>query len=263
MLVFTAVVPHSPLLLPSIGKEHRSHLVTTLDAYQEIEESLYAARPDTLLVISPHAPLYQDAFSANLSDRFVGTTKEFGDHGTSITAQADYLLLDHIHRAMREAKIPFTLTSNTEIDYGLTVPLLLLTEHFKNWKLAPLSISGLDTAAHLAFGEALGHVIQEETHRIAVIISVDLSHHANAAARGGARAEGAAFDQAVQEAIRTKNEHLLEALSPTILEQAEQCAHKPLLVLFGLLKDLQVTPHIHSYEAPFGVGYLTAQFDLV
>jgi aromatic ring-opening dioxygenase LigB subunit len=246
MLVFSAVVPHSPLLLPSVGKEHREQLAQTLDGYHEVEEGLYASRPDTLLIISPHAPMYPDAFSANMCDKFVGTVKEFGDHGTTIQAQADFLLLDHIHRSMRENTVPFTLTSNTEIDYGFTVPLCLLTNHLKNWKLAPLSVSGLDAAAHIQFGQSLKHVIHEESRRVAVIASVDLSHHVNARSPQGEKPEGTQFENAVKEAIQTNTTKPLE----------------PLLILLGLQQNIQVTPRIYSYEAPFGVGYLTAQFVL-
>lgn len=262
MLVFSAIVPHSPLLLPSVGKEHREKLSQTLNGYHEVEEGLYASRPDTLVIISPHAPLYPDAFSANMCDKFVGTAKEFGDHGTSIGAQADFLLIDHIHRSMRDAQVPFTLTSNTEIDYGYTVPLCLLTSHLKQWKLAPLAISGLDVAAHLRFGQALKHVIHEESRRIAIIASVDLSHHINALSPQGERPEGAVFENAVKEAIQTNSTKPLEQLSPAVLEGAGQCAYKPLLILLGLQQNVQVTPRIYSYEAPFGVGYLTAQFIL-
>jgi aromatic ring-opening dioxygenase LigB subunit len=262
MLVFSAIVPHSPLLLPSVGKEHREELAQTLDGYREIEEGLYASRPDTLLIISPHAPMYPDAFSANMSDRFVGTAKEFGDHGTTIQAQADFLLLDHIHRSMRDNQVPFTLTSNTEIDYGYTVPLCLLTSHLKQWKLAPLSVSGLDAEAHIKFGQALKHVIHEESRRIALIASVDLSHHANAKSPQGEKPEGLQFEQTVKTAISQNSPEPLKQLPEAVLAQAGQCAYKPLLILLGLQQNVQVTPRIYSYEAPFGVGYLTAQFVL-
>lgn len=262
MLVFSAIVPHSPLLLPSVGKEHREQLAQTLEGYREVEEGLYASRPDTLLLISPHAPLYPDAFSANMSDRFIGTVKEFGDHGTTIQAQADFLLLDHVHRSMRDNDIPFTLTSNTEIDYGYTIPLCLLTTHLKQWKLAPFSVSGLDADAHVKFGQTLKHVIHEETRRIAIIASVDLSHHINAKSPQGERPEGATFENAVKEAIQLNSPKPLQLLTTNVLEAAGQCAYKPLLMLLGLQQNVQVTPHIYSYEAPFGVGYLTAQFVL-
>ena len=262
MIVFSAIVPHSPLLLPTIGKEHRELLAQTSEAYHEIEQALYASRPETIVMISPHAPLYPDAFSANVSNEFTGTVKEFGDHGTAINAKADFLLTDRIHRGMREATLPFTLTSNTELDYGFTVPLVLLTSQLKQWKLIPLSISGLDAASHVRFGQELGQILQAESTRVAVIASVDLSHHANAKSPQGERPEGISFDQAAQEAITRHTRAPFDQLPPATLERAGQCAHKPLLMYLSALEPLQGTPHVHCYEAPFGVDYLTAEFRL-
>ena len=132
MIVSAAIVPHTPLLAPSIGKEHREKLATTLQAFTELEQALYLAKPDTIVMISPHAPMYPDAFSGNVASNFKAVLKEFGDHGTEVKGKANFLMLDHIHRAMRQANIPFTLSSSEELDYGFTIPLMLLTTHLQN-----------------------------------------------------------------------------------------------------------------------------------
>ena len=81
MIVFAAVVPHSPLLVPSIGKEHTEKLANTTHAYAELEQTLYLAKPDTLVMISPHAQMYPDAMSGNASPKFTAVLKQFGDRG--------------------------------------------------------------------------------------------------------------------------------------------------------------------------------------
>lgn len=262
MIVFSALVPHSPLLIPSIGKEHRNDLNATLDAYQKMEEQLYLSKPDTIVMISPHAPMYPDAFSGNLAAQFTGTLKEFGDHSTTVQAKADYLLLDHIHRGMRETNLPFTLTSSEELDYGFTVPLLLLSNHLKNWKIVPLSVAALDAQTHYAFGQALFQVLQAESTRIAVIASADLSHHANPHSPEGEKPEGKQFEEAFQQTIQDLQAQRLIDLPESVLTAAGQCGCKPFLILLGIIKALHVKPHILSYEAPFGVGYVTAEFPL-
>src|SRR5262245_47834651 len=65
MIVFAAIVPHSPLLLPSIGKDKSEALAKTIAAYKEIEEALYLSKAETIVMISPHAQAYPDAFSEN------------------------------------------------------------------------------------------------------------------------------------------------------------------------------------------------------
>ncbi len=78
MIIFGAIVPHSPLLIPSIGKEHRQGLAKTIEAIQEIEQALYLAKPDTICIIAPHGSRYPDAFSINLAATYKGNFKTFG-----------------------------------------------------------------------------------------------------------------------------------------------------------------------------------------
>jgi aromatic ring-opening dioxygenase LigB subunit len=47
-----------------------------------------------------------------------------------------------------------------------------------------------------------------------------------------------------------------------LLEHAHACVQEQVLILFGTLEHKKVRPEIVSYEHPFGVGYLVAQFHL-
>lgn len=261
MIVFSAIVPHSPLLIPTLGKEQRETLADTLKAYGELERALYAARPDTLVIISPHAHMYPDAFSGNLHDSFEGVLKEFGDHGTQVKAKADFLLLDHIHRGMREEQIPFTLTSQPELDYGFTIPLLLLTSKLPAWKLVPLAPSLLAPQAHYECGRQLGQILQRENTRIALIASADLSHHTNSQSPHGETPEGIAFNKAMRSAVVTRHHAELLGMDPDLCKKADQCGYPPILMLMGALEDVNGTMREICYEAPFGVGYMTALFE--
>lgn len=261
MIVFAAIVPHSPLLIPSIGKDKLEALSKTTAALKEIEEALYLSKAETIVMISPHAQAYPDAFSANMAPKYRGSLKEFGDHETTIEAKGDFMVLDHVQRELRGANIPFTLTSEENLDYGITIPLLLLTKQMKDWKLIPLAPSLLDTQAHLDFGRGLKEVLHREETRIAFIASADLSHKLTADSPGGASIEGPAFDATIQTKVKSMDVQGLLALDPQAIEAAGQCGYRPVMTLLGLLGEINVTPQVLSYEAPFGVGYLTVKFD--
>jgi MEMO1 family protein len=262
MIVFAAIVPHSPLLAPSIGKEKRDALKDTLRAFGDIEQALYLAKMETLVIISPHATSYPDAFSANMAPKYVGTLKAFGDHQTTVEAKGDFLLLDRLQRGMREHGIPFTLTSSEELDYGYTIPLLLLTPHLKDWHLIPLAPSLLGGQAHVDFGKHLNAALHSESTRVAVIASADLSHKLTAQSPGGVSVEGPAFDATLRSKLKTMDTQGLLALDAQAVEAAGQCGYRPIMMLLGTLDGLNVKPTEISYEAPFGVGYLTMRFDL-
>ncbi|HVM90978.1 MAG TPA: AmmeMemoRadiSam system protein B [Verrucomicrobiae bacterium] len=262
MIVSAAIVPHSPLLAPSIGKEHREKLAATLQAFAEIEQALYLAKPDTIVMISPHAPMYPDAFCGNVAPTCKAVLKEFGDHGTEVACKANFLMLDHIHRGMRNAGIPFTLTSTEELDYGFTVPLMHLTKNLQNWKLVPLSVSMLDAKQHYAFGQELKNIIHAENARVAVIASADLSHHSNQNSPEGYRPEGEAFDKFMRQHALDLDGPSLLAASPDMLDKAGQSGYKPVVILAGCLEGMNVKAKELAYEAPFGVGLMTVRYDL-
>jgi len=262
MIVLAAIVPHSPLLAPSIGKEHREKLADTLNAYEELAQSLYLAKPETIVMLSPHAPMYPDAFSGNVAQTFKGTLKEFGDHGTEFPIKADFLLLDHIHRHMRDNNIPFTMTSAEELDYATTIPLLFLLKNLPNVKLIPIGMSGLDAQKHYQFGEELKNVIHAESRRVAVIASADLSHTSNSNSPEGVTPEGELFDRTVRQNAVALDAAGLLAMDANMLEKAKQSGHKPIVTLMGCLKDINCKAKELCYEAPFGVGMMTTRYDL-
>ncbi|MFZ2804217.1 MAG: class III extradiol dioxygenase subunit B-like domain-containing protein [Patescibacteria group bacterium] len=262
MIVFAGIVPHSPILVPSIGKEHTEKLAATVAAIKEIEQALYLVKPDTIVIIAPHGARYPDAFSVNLADKYTGNFKSFGDFTTTVSAKSDFLMIDHLQRKLREENVPFTLTSTDELDYGYSVPILMLTSHLANWKLIPISPSMLDGKSHYEFGAQLKRVLHAEPARVAVIASADLSHKLNASSPGGASTEGPLFDAAVADATSKNKPDPLFALSPDIIENAGQCGYRPIMTLLGTLQDMNVTPKQLCYEAPFGVGYLTVRYDI-
>src|SRR4030042_694582 len=84
MLTFAAITPHPPILIPSIGRENTKRIKKTAEAMEELEKKLIAAKPDTIIIISPHGALLPDAFSINLNPEYTSNLEEFGDFSTKV-----------------------------------------------------------------------------------------------------------------------------------------------------------------------------------
>ena len=100
----------------------------------------------------------------------------------------------------------------------------------------------------------------ESDKRIAVIASGDLSHTLNKQSPAGYRLEGKKFDDLLISLLETRNTTGLANMDAGIVSKSEQCAYRSLLILLGILKDMNYSFKNLSYETPFGVGYLTGQF---
>ena len=46
------------------------------------------------------------------------------------------------------------------------------------------------------------------------------------------------------------------------VDDAGECGYRSILILMGILDGLNIKPRILSYEGPFGVGYLVADYKL-
>lgn len=260
MLVFSAITPHPPILIPTIGKENLEQIKNTVEAMKNLEEKLIAAKPDLIIIISPHGPLAADAFTINVSSQYQSSFGDFGDFATKLNWKTDLKFIAKIKYSLATAEIPLTVIKETKLDHGVTVPLFYLTQQLPKIKIIPLGYSLLDLPTHLMLGQRLKQEIDASKLRIAVIASGDLSHCLTQDAPAGYNEQGQKFDDKLIELLNQKDLNGIINLDPTLIEQAGECGLRSVMILLGILKDLDYQPEKLSYEGPFGVGYLVVNF---
>jgi len=261
MLVFSAFTPHSPLLLPSINKDQAHKVKKTRAAMEQLSRDLYASHPETIILISEHPTSYSQVFSIAIKDPYTFDLSEFGDFGFTRTLKPDLELMNELQEDLRKKEQPVTLTTDAHLHYASAVPLSLLTEHLPQVRLVPITYCDLDAKTHFQFGQALKDTILGSTRRVAVIVAGDMSHTLSSEAPAGFHKAGQWFDNKIQEVLANKNSAGLLNMNPQMVLDAKQTCYLPLVILFGLLERISVTPSIISYEHPFDVGYLVANFE--
>ncbi len=258
-LTFAAITPHPPILLPNIGKDI-NELSQTKQAFLELEQELYLTKPQIILVISPHEGIYPDAFVINAYTDFTARFERFGDVLTTFNWKGSPDFAAKLSHAGNNHAFPLRLISEPSLSYGASVPLSLLTSHLENFKIVPVGYSKLSPKEHLDFGELMKEVIMSTDKRVAVIASGDLSHHLNEKVPGGFRLEGKKFDEELIALLETRNTLGIAQMNPDMIAKAEECGYRSLLILLGILKNVDFKFKRLCYEAPFGVGYLTGHF---
>jgi AmmeMemoRadiSam system protein B len=263
MIVFSAITPHPPLLIPEIGKDNLRFVTKTSAAMTTLAQELYAAQPDTIIIISPHGPLLADAFVINMSPSFAVQFREFGDLVTQLELKGDIGLIHH-YKELLEDKMPIVLVNQPDLDHGAGVPLYFLTKELdrKKIKIVPVSYSMLDYEKHYQFGIKLQQDILNDTKRIAVIASGDLSHRLTQDAPAGYSHWAKKFDETIVKKIKTKDGQGLLKLDADFIEEAGECGLRSIIILMGILNSIDYQPEVYSYEGPFGVGYMVAQLKI-
>lgn len=259
-IVFAAVVPHSPVLLPTIGKEHLKKLRKTVTALRRLEQELYAAHPDAILIVSPHGPVSDDHFTLDFAERYVPDLKEFGVMDAGLEYRSDMRLMSALREQLEDRDVPFALRSSVGLEYGAAVPLSYLAAHLPGIPILPLSPARLPAKAQFEFGQAVQETLMRSTRRVAVVASADLSHRLTRSAPAGYSPFGRKFDEKILHIFAEKNWSALLTFEAELAGKAAQCGLPVLTVLSGILDGIEATPELLSYEGPFGIGCATIHY---
>ncbi len=260
-LIFSVITPHPPIIIPTIGQENLKLVDKTVKAMQKLEKKIRKAAPEVVIVISPHGFLFNDAFCINLADKFSAEFKNFGDFSTHLDFIGNLDLSYRIREAL-ETKIPLTMVTEPSLDHGTSIPLYYLTPKLKNFSIIPITYCLLDYQMHLEFGRKLKEIIVASKKRIAVIASGDLSHRLTFDAPAGYSPQGIVFDQKLISLIKKRAVKKILELDQRFIKEAGECGLRSIIILLGILEGLAYQFQLLSYEGPFGVGYLVANFRL-
>lgn len=261
-LIFAAITPHPPVLIPSIGKQSIKKIEKTKLALEQLEKDLYITRPEILIIISPHGSCFNDAFTLNVSPDYQTDLRQFGDLSTKIKFRGETHLAALIREGTKKEKFATAMISERNLDHGSSVPLSYLTRHLKDIKIIQIGFCDFDWKIHAAFGEMIAEKISETNKRVAVIASGDLSHALITDAPAGYNPAGPEFDKKIQELLADNNLSGMLQLDKKFVADAAECGFRSFLILMGILRGAHYIYKSYAYEAPFGVGYLTANFVL-
>ncbi|HDQ15526.1 MAG TPA: AmmeMemoRadiSam system protein B [Bacteroidetes bacterium] len=261
MLVFSAITPHPPILIPSIGQESLEQIKKTQQAMQELAENFYVVAPETVIVISPHGRLMENSFTLNGAPDFSGDFGQFGDLETQLEFKGDVVLAYKI-REYLETKFSIQMIADSELDHGVSVPLYYLTQKLKKVKIVPVGYCLQESQRHFELGQAIAEVIHDVKKRVAVIASGDLSHCLTKNAPVPYNEQGREFDKKLIDLIKNKKIKEVVNLDRNLINQAAECGWRSILILLGILSEHNFIPEVLSYEGPFGVGYLVCNFEL-
>ena len=221
-------------------------------------------RPDTVVIISPHATAYDDFFHISPGAGAEGNFAAFGHPEISIGIEYDEEFVRVLSSTASEKNIPAgTLgEKNPALDHGTMIPLFFLSEYLGDapTKFVRIGIAGLPAHTHALLGQAIAATAERLGRRTICIASGDLSHRLMEGGANGFAPEGAEFDELCTAFMKTGDFLSLLQIPGSFAEAAGHCGLNGLWVLAGALDRAATDAKLHSYEAPFGVGYAVASF---
>ena len=271
-LVGCFVTPHPPIIVPEVGGREALPAESTFKAMREVAGRAAALAPDTMVLLSPHAPVARHQMGVSLASSYKGSLAFFRAPQVRIECAGDEALGEAIMTCAARRGIPTVATAApmeiVDLDHGTMVPLVFLTEGLpRPCRLVLLSFSQLSCEEHERFGEAVGTALLEAAERVVYVASADLSHRLIPGAPVGFDPRGAQFDNAVVEAFGAGDWNGLLSIHPGLVGAAGECGYRSLAVLAGVIAAVasvgaNTRNRVLSYEGPFGVGYLVGEVEI-
>jgi|GEM_PF-188253 len=273
-LNFAGLSPHPPIIIPEIarlqspersdggqGNEDLIKVADTTVALRKLAHTFREAEIDTLIVITPHGLVFPDKFSISTMRKNFGTMARFDAPNVTLEYDNDLDLAAEILKASDESGVPVVPYDNNgefyELDHGIMVPLYYLRrEQETGLKILPITYSDLDRTQHFAFGQTLGEVARNYSGRVGILASGDLSHQLIQ------NPETKKMDEKLITDLKESNIQNILYYDEEMVENWSECGYRSVLILLGALDGLDAKAEILSYEGPFGVGYLVANYSL-
>lgn len=268
-VVLCGIVPHPPVMVPEVGGERAGDTAASRDALLELGRRIVAGGIETVVMITPHATVFSGAVGVLAVPRLRGDLGRFGAAEVVFDLPNDQELAAEIRVRSERYGLPIVAVKErvagsyryqavTDLDHGVTAPLYWLRRAGVEGRLVVAGVGLLSREKLHFFGRAVREAAVALNKKVALIASGDLSHRLIPDAPGGYSPRGREFDERVVDLIGRGEVRGLMELDHRLVEEAGECGLRPIIMMLGALDGYDFKPEVLAYEAPFGVGYMTA-----
>lgn len=268
-IVLAVVTPHPPIIIPAVGGREVEKVQNTIEALQKMAQEVKKCSPETVVIITPHGPVFRDAIAITGEDELKGSMEQFGAPQISIQVPNDRELVQTIiQEASREEILGVELDQEQAeiydislvLDHGAMVPMYFIKEAQVKASYVHITIGFLSYPELYSFGKAIQRAAQQVGRKVAVLASGDLSHCLIPGAPAKYHPAGREFDDKIKTLLEEYQVEKIMSLDEKLVSNAAECGLRPIIMALGSLDGYRVEPEVLSYEGPFGVGYLVALF---
>lgn len=265
------LMPHPPIIIPMIGQGEEEKARNTIDSMKTVAKEIKSLKPKTILLVTPHGPLFKGAIAISDVEHIAGDFGKFGRPEIALEKDINERLTKKIIENILDKDISVAPLDNSsderygikvELDHGALVPLYYIDEEYKDYDLVHITYGLLPKEDLYAIGEIIKSTIEEMDESVVVIASGDLSHKLKDSGPYEYSKSGAVFDREILLFLEKGETYDVFAMDQELIEEAGECALRSIYVLLGTLDLYDFSGNILSYEGTFGVGYGVMEFSV-
>ncbi len=268
-IISSYIFPHPPIIVPEVGKGDENKALETVNACKMAARDIKSNRPDTIIITTPHGPVFEDYIYISTDNLLKGDLGRFGSPEVSMSFNNNTELMDTIVKKARdkgiysgglEDSIIKEYGVSKALDWGALVPLYYITKEYSDFKLVHISVANLPLEDLYKFGICISIAVEASDENVVFVASGDLSHRLTKEAPYGFSPKGREFDQLFINSIKNLEIKNLLDIDESLCEGAGECGLRSFIIMFGALDKYHLKPELYSYEGPFGIGYSVAKF---
>ena len=271
-LVFGAIAPHGSMAIPEACMERERGLATaTQEAMAALARRFAAARPDVVVIATPHNIHVEGALAVVTAGTLAGSLAEWTTEDIRLRGRTDRHLARGIIDALNGAGVPAVGVSyggndaagaTAPMDWGVLIPYWYMGGRAE--PPVPLVVVSpardRSLADHIVAGNAIADAAAAAGRRVAFIASADHGHAHRADGPYGFDPAAAEYDDRVVALVRQNRLSGLREIDPALVAAAKADSFWQMLMLHGALGEGWRGEFL-SYEAPTYFGMLCAAYE--
>ena len=285
-LVFAAIVPHGFPIIPDLSEDAEGGMATR-EAMLEFGRRIQAAKPDVVVIATPHGMRAEGMVALAAVSRGAGKL-EWEGKSFEMNIPVDLDFTDEIAAQAKKRGVPHALVgyagnrrdqSAAPLDWGIITPSYFIG-HTRNLEglgsvlakapdedIAPPIVivnpsRQLPYEANVEFGRAIADAAKASDKRVAFIASCDWGHCHIPEGPYGYNAESARVDALVVDAVKRNDIKSLMSLTEKETSDAAIDGLWQTLMLDGFIEGTGASSDFLVYEAPRYYGMIVATYEV-
>jgi aromatic ring-opening dioxygenase LigB subunit len=269
-IVVGAIAPHGGIAVAELCTDAELPVAATTRAgLEELGRRFAAARPETIVVLTPHNVHVEGSFAVIVAGRLEGVVGEDGRE-IALTSPVDLDLSLALLGDLAAAGLPATAVSyggnrpaeaSMPMDWGALIPLWYMGGRADPPAHIVLVSPARDLSceAHVQAGRVVAATAAASGKRVGMIASADHGHAHDPSGPYGFDPASAIYDEQIVELVGGNRLAGLLEIDPGFVAEAQADSWWQMLVLHGATED-GFDVELLSYEAPTYFGMLCAAF---
>jgi len=273
-LVYACIAPHgSETITKLASKSTVRKFQKTRQGLQELAKEVRKARPDTIVIASPHNLKLWRKIAVVIAENSTGTLQASPRNKKSVglKVKCDVKFARNLLDAATRRKLPVVganygtfdgVTSDMPMDWGTLVPLLFIIPECRPKPRVVIVTPSREIALsqNFQFGRVVGEVSERTAKRIVFVASADQAHRHKKSGPYGFNKASKEYDRLVLQAIQRDRIDSTMGFRPKFVDAARPDSLWQMTMLAGAIDGLRMKADMISYDVPTYFGMICASF---